>query len=334
MIPTQFGDLSRHMSGMRHTSRLKSELSLLTEELSSGLKSDLPKSLGLQRERAAELDQRLKRVDTYLSNVTQVSTRYGVMQTALEQVSNSAQHTSEQLMINPDIMSLSERAMASKIAGSSFDAMVDALSATSGGIALFSGDRTDTQPLPSAKAILNSLKSSVDLTLDASVILTQVENFFESDTGPFVAAHYQGSNSSSGTLIGDNQKISHDVTAISKPIRQMLAGAALAALISEPDVAAHPNKQRDLIIAARDKMADRGELTLLRGHLGAQEQRVQETRSKLTAERTASLIEINDLQSADSFETATRLQQVQLQLETHFTLAGRLSRLSLVNYLP
>jgi len=37
--------------------------------------------------------------------------------------------------------------------------------------------------------------------------------------------------------------------------------------------------------------------------------------------------------NADPFETASTLQAVQLQLETHYAMTARLSRLSLAEYL-
>jgi flagellar hook-associated protein 3 FlgL len=53
----------------------------------------------------------------------------------------------------------------------------------------------------------------------------------------------------------------------------------------------------------------------------------------MTAQETGLQMAINDLVSADPFDTATRLQSVQLQLETHYSVVGRLSQLSLLRYI-
>ena len=68
----------------------------------------------------------------------------------------------------------------------------------------------------------------------------------------------------------------------------------------------------------------------------AQNQRLTNQIEKL-AEQEAQLTSLgiirNDMTVADPFETAVRLQEVQLQLETQFTITSRLSGLSLVNYI-
>ena len=63
------------------------------------------------------------------------------------------------------------------------------------------------------------------------------------------------------------------------------------------------------------------------------EARVEDAAARLSARGTALEIARNDMSAADPYETATKLQNVQLQLETHYTLTARLSRLSLTEYL-
>ena len=41
----------------------------------------------------------------------------------------------------------------------------------------------------------------------------------------------------------------------------------------------------------------------------------------------------NEIVSAEPYETATRLQQIQQQLELHFTSTSRIARLSLANFI-
>ena len=66
---------------------------------------------------------------------------------------------------------------------------------------------------------------------------------------------------------------------------------------------------------------------------GSSQERIAQETSRLNAENTSMGIYRNKMVSADQFETASNLQQVQLQLETHYTVTARLSRLSLVGYL-
>lgn len=335
MIPSSFGDMSRFMATHRQTSLIKRDLARLTEEMSSGKKSDLPRALGVNRERAADIGQRISRIDGYLRNATHLAGRYKAAQVSLEQVDTAAQNLAERLIASPDLMSRQEKAVAGEQAKQSFATMVDALSTSFGGVNLFSGAKSDTQPLPDAANIMTDLRAAVDLSGSAASIQAEVEAFFEADTGPYVTSVYQGAATPGGAIsIGDKTTSTMSISAISKPIRRMLAGAAMTALINDPAMSSSPDKQKEMLEGARDKMQSRDDLTILRADLGVQQEFVEEKQTSLTAERFSLAAERNDLTKADPYETASRLQQVQLQLETHFTITGRLSRLSLVNYLP
>ncbi|MFU8825328.1 MAG: hypothetical protein ACNA7N_13905, partial [Yoonia sp.] len=61
--------------------------------------------------------------------------------------------------------------------------------------------------------------------------------------------------------------------------------------------------------------------------------RRQVTVPEMSAQETGFRMAVNDLISADPFDTATRLQSVQLQLETHYTVVGRMSQLSLLRFI-
>jgi len=80
-------------------------------------------------------------------------------------------------------------------------------------------------------------------------------------------------------------------------------------------------------------IAGAGNLVQLRASVGSAEARVEEASARLSARETALEIARNDMSAADPYETASNLQEVQLQLETHYTLTARLSRLSLTEYL-
>lgn len=335
MIPTYSGDMGRFLATQRQTMTIKNDLHKLTHEMSSGQKADLPRALGVNQARVADIQQRISRIDVYSGNAAQLSGQYRTMEVSLDQISGATQALADRLLSSPDMMAGQQRAIAAETARHSFDTVVSALSASYGGISLFSGVNTDSAPLPDAATIMTSLRAAVDLSGTAAQIQSEVEAFFESDTGPLVSTLYQGGQPSGKTVsIGDDRFSKVEITATSGPIRQMLAGAALASLIGDPAVAAEPGKQKALIEGARDKMLQRGGLTTLQANLGTQQALLQQTQASMAAEKSSLSIEINDLTRADPYETASRLQQVQLQLETHYTITGRLSRLSLVNFLP
>jgi len=75
------------------------------------------------------------------------------------------------------------------------------------------------------------------------------------------------------------------------------------------------------------------DLTGVRGALGAAEARIETIQTRNASERTALELARNQLLAADPFETATRLEEVQFQLQALYTVTARMGDLSLVNFI-
>ena len=110
-----------------------------------------------------------------------------------------------------------------------------------------------------------------------------------------------------------------------------MAGAALLDLGLFDGV---PAERAKLALASGEAaIAARDGLTSLRARIGLAEERIDHASTRIAAERTALEIARNDIVGADPYETATKLQEVERQLQTLYTMTGRMSELSLTNYL-
>ena len=117
-------------------------------------------------------------------------------------------------------------------------------------------------------------------------------------------------------------------------IRDILKQTAIAALAADQDLGYSQTIQGALLVTAGENlMAVQGDLTGLRADLGYAETRLEESKTRLSAERTSFEMSRNELLGVDLYETATRLEAVQFQLESLYTATSRLSGLSLVRYL-
>ena len=74
-------------------------------------------------------------------------------------------------------------------------------------------------------------------------------------------------------------------------------------------------------------------LTELRAGLGSLQGRIEETATRNSAERTSTQLARLGLVGIDPYETASKLEDVQLQLQTIYTVTVRSSRLSLTEFL-
>ena len=75
------------------------------------------------------------------------------------------------------------------------------------------------------------------------------------------------------------------------------------------------------------------DLTTLQAKVGFTEEKVSLVIAENAAEVTAFGLARNELVLADPFDTASRIQALQLQLETHFAATARLSELSLLRFI-
>jgi flagellar hook-associated protein 3 FlgL len=146
---------------------------------------------------------------------------------------------------------------------------------------------------------------------------------------------YLGASGPSETArLGDGSIAEVSVRANSPELRTVLAAAAMGAML-EGGPAGLPHAERaDL---ARQSglalLAAAGPFAESRGRLGRAEQAVEMASVRLQSERTSLAIQRNDMLAADPFTTATRLQEVQTQLQITFEITARLAGLSFADYL-
>jgi flagellar hook-associated protein 3 FlgL len=75
------------------------------------------------------------------------------------------------------------------------------------------------------------------------------------------------------------------------------------------------------------------DIAQVKGRIGYFEGEVERIAISQSSEISALSLARNLITQADPFEVATELKAVQLQLETHYAMTARLSRLNLVEYL-
>ena len=128
--------------------------------------------------------------------------------------------------------------------------------------------------------------------------------------------------------------MSSDGRADDPALRSLLKAAATAALAGDPGLGLSDDIKSNLLRSAGLQMLTAAQpLVNMQARLGLSEATIEETTVRHTAQKTAYGLMRNDLVSADPYDTAAELEQVQRQLETHYTLTARLSKLSFVEYI-
>lgn len=329
------GDLRQHLSATQNTSRLKSDLNTLVQEITTGEKSDLTEHLGLGQAELNGVNRQLAMLESYIQGNAQTSNMLSVMQSIFEHVDDERSAATEAFLKIDDASTSSQISNASSLGLAGFEAAVNALNTRYGDSSLFGGGDLQSSPLASSETMISELEALVTGLTSALDVTNVISGWFDDVGGGFETNGYLGDAAGYSTKrIDNNQSVSIDARADDHALRSVLKGLATAHFASSDVVNLSIDDQRDLLQTAATDLFGAGEaMASLQSRIGFVEERVEEASVRNLAEQTSYSIAKSELISADPFETATRLEAVQLQLETQYTLTSRLSGLSLTGYL-
>jgi flagellar hook-associated protein 3 FlgL len=180
---------------------------------------------------------------------------------------------------------------------------------------------------------MTALTTAVAGEISAADIQTAVNDWFADPSG-FQATAYQGGDLPTSIEIGSDQTVQIDITAMDPAIVSMLKGLAMTSLLQRGILSGDDKSRADLAKLAGESLATSLEpFAELTARLGTIEATVINTGVRNDAEKSAMETARLGILAVDPYETATKLQDAQTQLEMLYSITARMSRLSLVNYL-
>ncbi|WP_208350505.1 flagellin [Pseudaestuariivita rosea] len=328
-------DLSQSLQSRRYNAEVKSDLVRLSQELASGQKSDIAKAVGGDFRALAGIENSLRALDSFKLITTEAEQYAGTMQRTLGLVQTMSEDMWATLSTSDDLNSDAATQAVSQDAKGKLQSVISAINTPSSVGTVFSGATTNGPALASADVILDELRAVVASETTAAGVKAAIDNWFDASGGGFETQGYLGSTTSkSGFKVGSSEVINLDIKADEPEIRDVLKGLSLAALAGDGLTLTPPDNSRDLFDMARGELgAANNGLVKLRSDVGRVEAGIENASVRNEAEKTALEMSLNHLTSIDPFETATRLQETQTQLETLYTVTARLSQLTLVDFL-
>ncbi|AKS47784.1 flagellar hook-associated protein 3 FlgL [Octadecabacter temperatus] len=335
MAISMVGDLRQHLLTTRHNTSLKTQLNTLVQELTSGETADLTSHLGGDQTTLSGLDRQLQMLGQFAQSNTETGQFLIMMQTALSGIDSQRETASNALLSINLSSTASQIGNAADVARNGFNAAVQSMNQRSGDRAMFGGNDLESNPLADSETMMTALQSAVAGLTSASDIDAAVDAWFDIPGGGFESNGYQGDTIGYiSRPAGAEQTVEIGVRADDQAIRDTLKALAKGALAG--DIALNLEKEVRQSLqeqAGVDLLTQASELIGLQASIGYAEQQIEQSTVQISAQTSSFSIARNELVAADPFETATQLQSVQLQLETHYTLTARLSRLSLTEYL-
>lgn len=328
------GDMAQQFRLARQNSLLKSDLGRVSAELSSGEVADKTKRMNGDTARLSGIEHSILVLQTYQQAAQETAQTLNSVQQTLTAVDGRRDALSQDLLLISRDSPTYQTDEAAREAKATFSDMVNLLNKRVADRALFGGAAIDRAPLAPAEDMLADIVAAIGPATDKGAILAVVTAWFDDPAGGFATLGYVGDTAAlTKRSIGETTKVTLDARADDPAIREVLKAGAIAALTAELGAIDQSTKAELLFEGGVRLQSASSALSQLQSRVGFAEAEVERVSVQHTAHQTSLQSSRNDLVLADPFETASRLQALQIQLETHYAMTSRLSRLSLIEYL-
>lgn len=303
-------------------------------ETVTGRYADVTMKLDGRISEVLQIEKTIRDIQSYGEAVALTEARAGAMQTALNQITDTAQLIVDQadlLRTNGTDQNLQTLSFQARDA---LDSVVSALNLDFGGRALFAGDDAGGVALANSTEIFADATAALEGQSGAAAAFANLSTEFLGTAGVFETNHYRGGAGAAPLSdIGPGERVSYSVKADEIPLRRTIMG--LAAIAAAFDVGnAIPQDQRQGILdqAAAELRSGIGGTIGIQGRLGTAEARIADVKARNSATEATLTLAYNEMTSADAYTSALRLTEFEDQLETAFATTARLARLSLSEY--
>lgn len=334
MNSVSIGDLAHSYLLQRRGSSLRAEMSKLNQELTSGQVADIKSILAGNFSYLSDIETSMSHLNAYKTSSAEATQFTSAMQSALDVVQTQSTDLGTNILsvVAGGIDTVSRQVTVE--AREQLGAIVNTLNTDLAGRSIFSGTASNQAPLASSTDILNSVRSVMAGQIGPTDKLAAVDAWFADPAG-FDAVIYQGSSDAMAPFrLSEHEDLSLDVRANDKAIKDVIRNVAVAALANDAALGIDFTERAALLNdAGVGLMTNAADVTALRANIGFIEERIDDIATRNSIESTSLEYAKGALLSVDPYETATRLEEVQFQLQSLYTVTVRSSELTLVNFL-
>ncbi|WP_290685214.1 flagellin [Haematobacter sp. UBA3484] len=322
------GDLARSLALRKSTGATQKALSRAMQEATTGAPTDRSARLGGDHRLDSRLNTRLASLAAWRTTATEAALSAATMQESLTSLKESLESGRQSAILASSTEDPASRRAVANDLHARFGTAVSTINMQSSGQPVFGGAAAAGPAIKEAAEILAGLADAISASgaQTASDIAATVSGWFDTP-----ANYYLGdSQPRSPVPIGAGEAVSLSLRADAPAFRQTLEALALGAL-SAP----LPDAQSGAMIglaALRMSEATDG-IVAAAADLGTTEARIDAVRTRNSAEETATKARLVEIAGVDPYEAAIDLDATQKQLELLYELTGRLSSLTLTNYL-
>ncbi len=335
MNSVSIGDLARVFQSRQLSVGLKSDLTRLSRELTTGVRADISTALSGDFGPMADIERLLTTLKSRQTAVAEAGFVTDAMQTSLEGVQENGRALNAALLTVQSTDNAATRQVVAGNARERFAMLTSALNTHVGGRTLFGGGATDRPALASATDMLAALQVATAAETTAAGVEAAVDAWFDTPGGGFETIGYLGSDTPMAVFqLGEGDRVQPDFRADDPALREVMKGFAMAALVGEGVLAGDAAEQSALLKTAGERLINADQdLTALRAEIGLSQQRIEDANTRVSAEKTSLELARNKLIAVDPYEAASELEATYTQLETFYTITARLARLNFMDYM-
>ncbi|WP_291728138.1 flagellin [Leisingera sp. F5] len=334
MILNSYGDMAQHLFLRSRNAELQQNITTLSEEFATGKSSNLTERLGGDFTYLADLENTLNRLDSYMVANGEVQLFATTTQGSLDKVQSQVQAMRNDILTLSSAIDVDNAEQFGSQAKQRISSAINLLNASVGGRTIFAGTATDTKPLNDTGTLMSAILTEVSGLTTSNDIIQAVKDWFDDPAG-FDTVMYSGSTTSlQPVTVGEGEQVTLGIRADDDNLKHALQSYVITALADEPSLGLTDDVKVDLVRQASSELTDSvDKLIQLQADVGFIEGQLEAVNTRNEASKTSLSIVKNNLVSADPYETYTRLEEAQTQLEGLYTITSRSSQLSLLNYL-
>lgn len=328
------GDMARAYALRHQNTLLKQDIQQLNQELASGRATDLTSHLGGSYTRLTGIEKDMRVLAGYQVSISEAAQLTDLMQARLEQIKTVSSEFAQGLIAGGASNSAVSADGLAAEGRMQFASVVAMLNSEAAGRNLFAGDTTDVTPVIDADTFLAELETVVAGAATAMDIKTALDAWFASPSG-YDSFAYAGSTTPLAPLkLSATASVAVDIRADNQAIKDVLKGLAMAAMADAPGASLSPFEKGALLRQSGEALLSaEGGLIALQARTGLAQEQIDRWSVRNQTEAAGLKYAKGALISVDPYETATKLEAAQFQLESLYAVTVRLSQLSLVNFL-
>jgi len=329
-------------------SSLQTQLANAELELSTGQDADVGLTLGFTAGQTISLQGQQSYLQTLTTTNNTAATRLSNTQTILSNMQSTAEDFLNSLIEN-DGSSATSSAMQTSATGD-LQSMIANLNSQLNGSYIFAGTNTANAPITdyfasgsaNAAAVNSAITTAFPSYPDLSgVSESDMTNFLNTQfdslfSGNWSTASGSGWSSASDTpltsQVSATNKQNTSVSANQTAFRQLAEAYTMVSSLGNQNLSASAyqavvTKAQSLVSSAITGLTD------IQTDTGFVQSEITSSNNQMSAQMTVFSTQIDNLESADAYDAATKVNNLQTQIETAYSLTNQLRQLSLVNYI-